>query len=77
MLPFLSPLTMSNERAVFKAEVAQVERWWKVQLAPSLSQPVESSHIFLPESTVRSSQTTVHCGAGRLEARIDPHFLPF
>ena len=40
---------MSNERAAFKAEVAQVEQWWKVQSIISLHQAV-SSHIFLPQS---------------------------
>jgi len=31
---------MSNERAVFKAEVAQVELWWKVQSIVSTYWPV-------------------------------------
>lgn len=31
----VSSIAMSNERAAFQAEVAEVERWWKVRLARS------------------------------------------
>lgn len=67
---------MSSERAAFKAQVTQVEQWWKVwPIMPVLACPI--SHISTAESTVRSSQATVHRRAGRLKARLDPHHLPF
>jgi len=40
---------MSNERAAFKAEVTQVERWWKVQPFATHYQPF-SPHIHLSQS---------------------------
>lgn len=61
-----------NERAIFQAEVAKVEQWWKVYLSP-ISIDARLTPLLHTGPTLRSCNTPLHCCSGRLEAGNPAH----